>query len=91
VAADNSTCPGSTQPLKMSTRILLGVKAAGITKSGSINFPKPSESHMPLMEVLYLFYTRFRGVKVYSKNLLLQGSNLNHFRETLCNNLQEKI
>jgi hypothetical protein len=29
VASDNSICPGSTQPLKMSTRILLGVKAAG--------------------------------------------------------------
>jgi hypothetical protein len=29
VASDNSMCPGSTQPLKMSTRILLGVKKAG--------------------------------------------------------------
>jgi hypothetical protein len=29
VASDNSMCPGSTQPLKMSTRIRLGVKAAG--------------------------------------------------------------
>jgi hypothetical protein len=29
VASDNSMCPGSTQPLKMSTRILLGVKTAG--------------------------------------------------------------
>ena len=28
-ASDRSTCPGSTQPLKMSTRIFLGVKAAG--------------------------------------------------------------
>jgi hypothetical protein len=28
VASDNSMCPGSTQPLKMSTRILLGVKTA---------------------------------------------------------------
>jgi hypothetical protein len=26
VESDNSMCPGSTQPLKMSTRILLGVK-----------------------------------------------------------------
>jgi hypothetical protein len=30
VAIDNSMCPGSTQPLKMSTRILLGVKRAGV-------------------------------------------------------------
>jgi hypothetical protein len=29
VASDNSMYPGSTQPLKMSTRILLGVKTAG--------------------------------------------------------------
>jgi hypothetical protein len=29
VASDKSMCPGSTQPLKMSTRILLGVKTAG--------------------------------------------------------------
>jgi hypothetical protein len=29
VASDNSTCPGSTEPLKISTRILLGVKMAG--------------------------------------------------------------
>jgi hypothetical protein len=29
VASDNSMCPGSTQPLKMSTRIFLGVKTAG--------------------------------------------------------------
>jgi hypothetical protein len=29
VASDNSMCPGSTQPLKMSNRILLGVKTAG--------------------------------------------------------------
>jgi hypothetical protein len=29
VASDNSMCPGSTQPLKMSTRILLAVKTAG--------------------------------------------------------------
>jgi hypothetical protein len=29
VASDNSMCPGSTQPLKTSTRILLGVKTAG--------------------------------------------------------------
>jgi hypothetical protein len=29
VASDNSMCPGSTQPLEMSTRILLGVKTAG--------------------------------------------------------------
>jgi hypothetical protein len=28
VASDNSTCPGSTLSLKMSTRILLGVKTA---------------------------------------------------------------
>ena len=27
-ASDKSMCPGSTQPLKMSTRIFLGVKAA---------------------------------------------------------------
>jgi hypothetical protein len=30
VASDNSMCPGSTHPLKMSTRILLGVKTAGV-------------------------------------------------------------
>jgi hypothetical protein len=45
VASDNSMCPGSTQPLKMSTRILLEVKTAGsdnlppssaeVTESGS--------------------------------------------------------
>jgi hypothetical protein len=29
VASDNSMCPGSTEPLKMSARILLGVKTAG--------------------------------------------------------------
>jgi hypothetical protein len=29
VASDNSMCPQSTQPLKMSTRILLWVKTAG--------------------------------------------------------------
>jgi hypothetical protein len=29
VASDNSMCLGSTQPRKMSTRILLGVKTAG--------------------------------------------------------------
>jgi hypothetical protein len=29
VASDNSMCPGSTQPLKMSTMILLGVKTTG--------------------------------------------------------------
>jgi hypothetical protein len=29
VASDKSMCPGSTQPLKMSTKILLGVKMAG--------------------------------------------------------------
>jgi hypothetical protein len=29
MASDNSMCPGSTQPLKMSTRIHLGVKTAG--------------------------------------------------------------
>jgi hypothetical protein len=29
MAPDNSMYPGSTQPLKMSTRILLGIKRAG--------------------------------------------------------------
>jgi hypothetical protein len=28
-ASDKSMCPGSTQPVEMSTRIFLGVKAAG--------------------------------------------------------------
>jgi hypothetical protein len=30
VASYTSMCPGSTQPLKMSTRILLGVETAGV-------------------------------------------------------------
>jgi hypothetical protein len=53
VASDNSMCPGSTQSLKMSTRILVGVKTAGrkadnlppssadVTKSGSLNLWAP--------------------------------------------------
>jgi hypothetical protein len=28
-ASDKSMCPGSTQPLEMSNRIILGVKTAG--------------------------------------------------------------
>jgi hypothetical protein len=30
VASDNSMCPGWTKPLEMSTRIILGVKMAGV-------------------------------------------------------------
>jgi hypothetical protein len=68
VASDNSMCPRSTQPLKMSTRILLGVKTAGaygynlppstadITETGSLNLPEPSGSHRPVMGMLYLYF-----------------------------------
>jgi hypothetical protein len=57
-------CPGSTQPLKMSTRILLGVKTAGdilppssadVTESGSLNLPEPSGPHRPVMGLVYIY------------------------------------
>jgi hypothetical protein len=67
VASDNSMCPGSTQLLKMSARILLGVKAAVCmadnlppssadeTESGSLNLPEPSGPHRPVMGMLCLY------------------------------------
>jgi hypothetical protein len=67
VAFDNSMCPALTRPLKMSTRILLGVKMAGakadnlpsssvdVTESGSLNLSGPSGPHRPVMGMLYLF------------------------------------
>jgi hypothetical protein len=51
----------------MNTRIILGVKTAGakadnlppssadVTESGSLNLPKPSGLHRPVMEMLYLY------------------------------------
>jgi hypothetical protein len=65
VASDNSMCPGSTQPLKMSMRILMGLRrpvrkpdnllpsSADVTESGSLNFPEPSGPHRPVMGMLY--------------------------------------
>jgi hypothetical protein len=35
---------GSTQPLKMITRLIQGVKAADVKKSGSLNLLEPSGS-----------------------------------------------
>jgi hypothetical protein len=54
VASDNYMCPGSTQPVKTITLILLGVwwpvrmadnpppSSADVTESGSLNLPEPS-------------------------------------------------
>jgi hypothetical protein len=60
VAFDNSMCPGSTQPLKMSTRIQgkngLCVRLTTYhLQSGSLNLPEPSGPHRPVMEMLYLY------------------------------------
>jgi hypothetical protein len=61
-----SRSPGSTQPLKMSNRILLGlrrpvrkadnltVSSADVTESGSLNFPEPSGPNWPVMRMPYL-------------------------------------
>jgi hypothetical protein len=61
-----SMCLGSTQTLKMSTRILLGVKTAGakadnrppssadVTESGSLKLPESSGLHSPVMGILYV-------------------------------------
>jgi hypothetical protein len=68
VASDNCMCPGSTQPPKMSTRLLLGEKrpvrtadnlppsSADVTESGSLKLPAPSGPHRPVMGLLYLFF-----------------------------------
>jgi hypothetical protein len=70
VASDNSMCPGSIQSLKMSTRILLGVKtadnlppsSADVMESGSLNLPEPSDLHRPVMGMLYpLLFTTVTG------------------------------
>jgi hypothetical protein len=69
VASDNSMCQGSTQALKMSTRILLGVKTAApadklppssvdVTESGSLNLPEPSGPHRPVMGMLLFEWLR---------------------------------
>jgi hypothetical protein len=55
VASDNSMCPGSTQPPKISTRILLGVKMANVTDSGSRELPEPSGPNRPVMGLLYSY------------------------------------
>jgi hypothetical protein len=64
VASDNSMCPGSTQALKMSTRILVGPvriadnpppSSADVTESGSLTLPEPSGPHRPVMVLLHLF------------------------------------
>jgi hypothetical protein len=60
-------CPGPTQALKMSTRILLGLRrpvrkannlppsSADVMESGSLNLPEPSGPHRPVMGVLYFY------------------------------------
>jgi hypothetical protein len=57
--------PGSTQHLKMRTRILkppvrkaenLTPASADVTESGSLNLPEPSEPHRPVMGMhLYIY------------------------------------
>jgi hypothetical protein len=55
VASGNSMRPGSTQPFKMSTRILLHMadnlppSSADVTESGSLNIPEPSGPHTTVM------------------------------------------
>jgi hypothetical protein len=81
VASDNFMCPGSTQPLKMSTRILLGVTTAGaydslspssadVIESASLNLPEPSGPHRPVMGLLYLLHV----LKII--DMKFQGYNL---------------
>jgi hypothetical protein len=65
VASDNSMCPGSTQRLKMSTWILLGLKTADnlppssayVTESGNVNPQEPSWPHRPHNGTIYLCFT----------------------------------
>jgi hypothetical protein len=66
VVSDNSMCPGSAQPLKMSTRIFMGYirpvrmvdnlppSSDDNMESGNLNLPDPSGSHRPVMGLLYL-------------------------------------
>jgi hypothetical protein len=86
VASDNSMCPGSTQPLKMSTRILLGVRrpvrmadnlplsSADVTESGSLKLPEPSGPHRPVMGLLYL-YMRLLGDLMARRTSELESRN----------------
>jgi hypothetical protein len=53
VASDNSMCPGSTQPLKMSTSILLGIKKAGAYGQISLVFMSCFINLSHLLEVYY--------------------------------------
>jgi hypothetical protein len=73
VTSENTMCPGSTQPLKMGTRMLFGVKTAGadnlptssadVTESGRLNFSEPSGPHRPVMGMLYLYLLRTCAVR----------------------------
>ena len=77
-------CPGSTQPLKMSTRLFLGVKAAGaerwrpyrlrvssVMKSGSLNLVDPSRPRRPVTEY-FTFYLFLLGSWVNPKAIVRQ-------------------
>ena len=83
-ASDKSMCRGSTQLLKMSTRIFLGVKAAGaerwrpyrlrvssVMKSGSLNLVDPSRPRRPVTEY-FTFYLFLLGSWVNPKAIVRQ-------------------
>jgi hypothetical protein len=60
MASDNSMCPGSTQPLKMSTRIFLGVKAVGgspVTTNPIYIYPSPQSIYRETSKSLHVRLT----------------------------------
>jgi hypothetical protein len=82
VAFDHSWCPGSTQPLKMSTGILVGERrpvrladnvppsSADVMESGSLNLSEPSGPHRPV-KMKHYFLNRLPTVmKPYFSNRL---------------------
>ena len=67
--ADISVCLGLTQPLKMSTRMFLGVKAAGTLPPScaqclaiwSLNRPEPFGPHRPVIGIALPLGCEIRG------------------------------
>jgi hypothetical protein len=81
VEPDNSMCPGSTQPLKVSTRVLLGVttvrmadnlppSSTDVIESISLNLPELSGPNRPVIGLLYLLHViKIIDIKFLSYNL----------------------
>jgi hypothetical protein len=48
--------------------------SADVTESGSLNLPKPSGSHRPVMGLLYLF-TVYSILRIYEKGIVISESD----------------